>query len=83
MHGSDCLPRPSFSKNLGLLQYVLHKDSKFSVRQVLANSAYPEEQSDQGLKCLQAILHLLEAYDDGQESPMLHTKFVEIGQPVP
>ena len=38
---------------------MYHNDPKFSDRQVWANSA--EEQSDQGLHCLQFRLHLLEA----------------------
>ena len=34
---------------------------KFSDRQVWANSADPDQQSDQGLQCLQFRLHLLDA----------------------
>ena len=52
----------SFYKNI-----LYHNDPKFSDGQVLANSADPdqtilEEQSDQGLHCLQFHLHLLDAW---------------------
>ena len=45
---------------------VYHNDPKFLDRQVWANSAdpdqtAPEEQSDQGLHCLQFCLHLFDA----------------------
>ena len=46
--------------------FANHNDPKFSDRQVWANSADPDqtaqEQSDQGLHCLQFPLHLLDAF---------------------
>ena len=37
--------------------YIYHNDPKFSDRYAWANSAHPEEQSDQGLHCLPFSLH--------------------------
>ena len=41
----------------GTSYYFYHNVPKFSDRQIWANSADPEEQSDQGLHCLQFPLH--------------------------
>ena len=50
--------KPILSKSV----FKYRNDPKFSDRQVWANSADPDqEQSDQGLHCLQFPLHLLDA----------------------
>ena len=46
---------------------MYHDDPKFSDRQVWANSADPDQTApDQGLRCLQFPLHLLDTLFDGK-----------------
>ena len=60
-------PDLAVQKLILTVQYY-RNDPKFSDRQVWANSADPEEQSDQGLHCLPCHLRLLDALLYGKPS---------------